>query len=409
MLVQAGAKRFGVNPNACRARNGSVLTGPRDKRLAYADLVEDAAKLPIPDYNKVTLKNPSDFGIVGKDTPRVDVPSKGDGSAVFGLDVRVPGMLFAVVARCPTCGGRPKSFDATKAKAVRGVRAVIEIPPVQEAHSTGGIAVVADSTYAAIRGREALQVEWDHGPAVAESSATLRKQMEELLGKPGKVVRNDGDAAGVLGKATRKVEAVYELPFQAHATMEPMNATVHVGKDRAEAWVPSQGPQWAMDIVSKTGGVPPEKVVVHTTLMGGGFGRRYHGDFVMEATQVSKAMGAPVQLVWTREDDMMHDFYRPASLHRMNAALDDKGVAAWMHRMASTSISAYWDPPDRAKPEQTEIGGAVNLPYAIPNMRMEYLPAKTHVPVMWWRSVEHSHNGFVVESFLDELAAALKA
>ena len=409
MLVQAAAQRFGVNPNACRAENGYVLTGPRDKRLAYGELVEEAAKLPIPDHNQVTLKNPSDFKIVGKHTPRVDIPSKVDGSATFGLDVRVPGMLFAVVARCPTCGGKPKSFDATKAKAVRGVREVLEIPPVQDAHTTGGIAVVADSTYAAIKGRQALQIEWDHGPAVAESTATLRKQFEELLGKAGTVVRNDGDAEGTIGKAAHKVEAVYELPFQAHATMEPMNATVHVRKDGAEAWVPSQGPQWAKDIVAGAGGVPPGKVVVHTTLMGGGFGRRYHGDFVMEATQISKGVGAPVQVVWTREDDMMHDFYRPASLHRMSAALDDKGgVAAWMHRMASTSISSYWDPPDKAKPEQSEIGGAVNLPYAIPNMRMEYLPAKTYTPVMWWRSVEHSHNGFVVESFLDELAAALK-
>jgi len=313
------------------------------------------------------------------------------------------------VARCPTCGGKPKSFDATKAKAVRGVREVLEIPPVQEAHTTGGIAVVAESTYAAIKGREALQVEWDHGPGVDESSATLHRQLEELIGKTGTVVRNDGDALAAIGKGARKVEAVYELPFEAHATMEPMNATVHVGKDGAEAWVPSQGPQWAKDIVAKTGGVPPEKVVVHTTLMGGGFGRRYHGDFVMEATQVSKAVGAPVQVVWTREDDMRHDFYRPASLHRMSAALDEGGgIAAWMHRMASTSISSYWDPPDKAKPEQTEIGGAVNLPYLVPNVRMEYLPAKTYVPVMWWRSVEHSQNAFVVESFLDELAAALK-
>jgi isoquinoline 1-oxidoreductase beta subunit len=220
MLVQAAAKRFGVNPNACRAANGHVLTGPRDKRLAYGELVEEAAKLPIPDHDKVTLKNPSDFKIVGKDTPRVDVPSKVDGSAVFGLDVRVRN-LFAVIARCPTCGGKPKSFDATKAKAVRGVREVLEIRPVRDAHTTGGIAVVADSTYAAIKGREALQIEWDHGPAVAESSATLRKQFEELLAKPGTVVRNDGDAEEAIGKGARRA---IRAAVQAHATMEPMSA-----------------------------------------------------------------------------------------------------------------------------------------------------------------------------------------
>jgi isoquinoline 1-oxidoreductase beta subunit len=409
MLVQAGAQRFGVNPDACRAERGFVLTGPRDKRLSYAELVEEAAKLPLPDFKKVSLKNPSDFRIVGTETPRVDIPSKVSGAALFGMDVRVPGMLYAVVARCPTFGGRPKSFDATKAKAVRGVKDVREIPPVKDAHTCGGIAVVADSTWAAIKGREALEIEWDHGPAVAESSDTLRKHFQDQLGKTGTVVRNDGDAEGTLARATRKIEAVYELPFQAHATMEPMNATVHIRKDGAEAWVPSQGPQWAKDILAKEGGVPPDKVVVHTTLMGGGFGRRYHGDFVMEAAQLSKALEAPVKVVWTREDDMMHDFYRPASLHRMSAALDDKGeLLAWMHRMSSVSISGFWDPPEKAKPAESEIDGAVNLPYAIPGIRVEYLPATSHVPVMWWRSVEHSHNGFVVNAFLDEVAAEAK-
>jgi len=348
--------------------------------------------------------------IVGKDMPRGDIPSKVDGSATFGIDVRVPGMLYAVVARCPTFGGKAKSFDGTKAKAVRGVKDVVEIPAVGPgAFTAGGIAVVADSTWAAIKGREALKIEWDHGPAASESSESLHKQFEELLGKQGTVVRNDGDAEATLGKAARKIEAVYELPFQAHATMEPMNATVHVRKDGAEAWLACQGPQWPKDVIAKVAGVPPEKVDVHTTLMGGGFGRRYHADFAVEAAQVSKAVGAPVQVVWTRDDDLQHDFYRPASLHKLSGALDDKGVlSAWMHRMSSVSIASFWEPPDKAKPESSEIGGAVNLPYAIPNLRMEYAPARSKVPVMWWRSVEHSHSAFVTECFLDELAAAAK-
>jgi isoquinoline 1-oxidoreductase beta subunit len=410
MLLQAAAAHWQVNPNACKTELGHVMTGPRQKRLSYGELVEAAAKLPVPPLKHVPLRNHDEFRLVGRSVPRVDVPQKVDGSARFGLDVRVPGMLFAVVARCPTYGGRPGRFDAARAKAVKGVRHVLEIPAVGPgAFTTGGVAVVGESTWAAIQGREALGVEWDHGPNRDESSAALRGRMQALLARPGKVVRADGDAEAALGRATRRIEATYELPFQAHATMEPMNATVHVRPDAAEAWVPSQGPQWAQDEIAKIGGVPAEHVVVHTTFLGGGFGRRYHADFVVEATQISKAIGAPVQVVWTREDDIQHDFYRPAAMHRFAAGLDERGTAlAWTDRMTSTSIDAFWTPADRAKPESTEIGGAVNLPYAIPNLRMEYSPAPTPVPVMWWRSVEYSINGFAVESFVDELATAAK-
>jgi isoquinoline 1-oxidoreductase subunit beta len=411
MLVQAAARHWQVNPNACTTELGHVMTGPRQKHLSYGELVEAAAKLPVPPFDDVTLRNPDEFRLVGTSVPRVDVPSKVDGSARFGLDVRVPGMLFAVIARCPTYGGKPLRFDAARAKAVAGVKHVIEIPAVPEgAFTAGGVAVVAESTWAAIQGRAALDVEWDPGPNRDESSAAIHQRMEELLAQPGKLMRNDGDAEAALEKAAHRIEAVYELPFEAHATMEPMNATVHVRPDGAEAWLPSQGPQWGQDMIAKIGGVPSAKVVVHTTLLGGGFGRRYHADFVVEATQVSKAVGAPVQVVWTREDDIQHDFYRPAAMHRFEAGLDADGKpVAWTDRMTSTSIDGFWTPADRAKPESTEIDGAVNLPYAIPNVRMEYAYAKTPVPVMWWRSVEHSINGFAVESFLDELAAAAKA
>jgi isoquinoline 1-oxidoreductase beta subunit len=222
------------------------------------------------------------------------------------------------------------------------------------------------------------------------------------------VVRDDGDAVAVLAAAPRRLEAVYELPFQAHATMEPMNCTVDIRPDRAEAWVPAQGPQWAQDVIAGIAQVKPEAVTVHTTLMGGGFGRRYQADFVAEGAQVSKAIGAPVHLVWTREDDMQHDFYRPAAYHRLQAALDAQGrPLAWLHRLTSTSINAFWH-PEQGKPEESEIGGAVNLPYAFPNLRVEFSPVPTGVPVAWWRSVEHSINGFVTESFLDEVAAAAK-
>ncbi len=410
MLVQAAANRWAVNANTCRAEQGAVVHGPRTKRLPYGDLVAAASKLPVPDLTKVTLLNPAEFRLVGTDIPRADIPGKVDGSGVFGMDVRVPGMLYAVVARCPVFGGRVKRFDATKAKAVRGVKQVVEIPAVPEAHTAGGIAVVADSTWAAMRGRDALEIEWDEGEHAQESSATLRKQFDELVSRPGgTLVRHDGDAEEALGQASQRIEATYEVPFQNHSPMEPMNATVHVRQDDAEAWLPSQGPQWGQDAIAKIAGLPADKVVVHTTLMGGGFGRRYHADFAAEAAQISKAADAPVKLVFTREDDTQHGFYRPASLHKLSGALDAKGQpTAWLHRMSSVSIDGYWTPPDKAKPASSEVGGAANLGYAIPNLRMEYSPAKSGVPVMWWRSVEHSTNGFVTECFLDELAAAGK-
>ena len=406
MLVAAAAEQWKVDPAACKTAKG-VVTGPGGRSLSYGDLVEEAAKRPLPDFKTLALKKDADLTIVGTNVPRVDIPAKTDGRARFGIDVRVPGMLYAVIARCPTIGGKAVRFDAAKAKAVPGVKHVVEIPPTgpDGAFAPGGVAVVAETSWAAIQGRLALGVEWDHGLHVAESSAALRQQMEQLIAQPGKVCRSDGDAEAALGRATRKVEAVYELPFVGHATMEPMNATVHVKPDSVEAWLPSQGPQWPQGVMAQIAGVPPPKVTVHTTLLGGGFGRRYHADFAAEAAQVSKAVGAPVQVLWTRDDDIQHGFFRPMAMHRLAAGLDEKGrPLAWHHRMSSTSIDAFWSPPDKAKPESSEIGGAVNLAYAIPNLRMEYAQAKSAVPVMWWRSVEHSITAFVNESFLDELA-----
>ena len=410
MLVMAAAQAWNVTPETCRAERAGVIHGPRKTRLDYSELVEAAAKLPIPDFKKVTLKNPNDFNIVGTSIPRADIPSKVNGSAKFGIDVRVPGMLFAVVARCSTFGGKVAKLDDTRAKAVSGVKQVFEIPAVGPgAWSAGGVAVVADSTWAAIQGREALKIEWDLGPNTSENSNELREQFQALTEKPGKVIRNDGDVDQALAAANgNKIDAVYELPFLAHATMEPMNCTVDIRADRAEVWAPTQAPDWTQGTVAQIAGLKPETVVVHTMLMGGGFGRRYQADFVTEAAQVAKQAGKPVQLLWTREDDMTHDFYRPAAYHQLQAALDAGGKPlAWRHHIATTSIRAFWS-PNGPKPEQQEVGGAVDLPYAIPNIRVEYSNPKSHVPVAWWRSVEHSINGFVTESFLDELAAAAK-
>jgi len=409
MLIQAAAQTWGVDAVTCHAKDGAVIHGARSSRLTYGELVEKASQLPVPDLDNVTLKNPDNFRYVGKSIPHVDIPSKVDGSAQFGIDVRVPGMLHAVVARCPTFGGTAKSFDATKAKAVPGVRDVIEIPAVGTGcHSAGGVAVVADTTWAAISGRSALQIEWDNGPNAGETSDSLREQMKSLTAKPAKPVRTVGDADAALAHAYKTIEAEYELPFLAHATMEPMNCVADVRADGAEVWSPTQSPQWNQSVVAQAIGLKPESVIVHTTLMGGGFGRRAQTDFAVEAAQVSKAIGKPVQVLWTREDDMQHDFYRPAFHHRLSAALDSAGgVEAWRHRVSSVSINALWRP--QADPSDSEIGGcATYLPYQTKNFQLEYALALSGVPRAWWRSVENSSSGFVVESFLDELAAAAK-
>src|SRR6266481_1377715 len=326
MLIAAAAQKWEVSPDTCKAANGQVVHGNPKRYLAYGELVEAAAKLPIPNLNTVALKNSDDFTLVGHDTRRFEVRDKATGAAKFGIDSRVPGMLFAVVARCPVFGGKVASFEATKAKAVPGVRDVIQFETSgRGASTTGGIAVLADNSWAAMQGRNALEVKWDFGPASKESSAGLHEQFLANAAKPGKIVRNDGDADAALASSTKTIEAAYEFPFAAHACMEPINCTVHIRPDGAEAWVPTQAPQWAQGVIAEAAKLPPEKVIVHTTLMGGGFGRRYQADFVMEAAQVAKATGKPVMVLWTREDDMQHDFYRPASYHKMQGAVDANG------------------------------------------------------------------------------------
>ncbi len=407
MLVQAAATRWQVEPATCRTRGGVVFHDATKKRAGYGELVNAAATLPIPDMKTVPLKDPSTFSIIGTSLARTDIPSKVNGSAKFGIDTRVPGMLYAAVARCPVIGGTPKGVDASKAKSIAGVRDIVEIAAIKSAFSSAGVAVVATSTWAAISGRDALKIEWNNGPNAGESSTELHAQMRTLTASAGTVVRNDGDAMAALSTAATKLEAVYEAPFQAHAPMEPMNCTVDVRADGAEAWVPSQSPHNARTTIAEIAGLPADKVVVHTALMGGGFGRRAMSDFVAEAAQISKAVKAPVKLQWTRDDDMQHGFFRQAACHRFKGALDKDGKpVAWLDRLSSTSIAAFMFGGGRA--EGTEIGGAADVPYAIPNLRMEYQAAKSGVPVTFWRSVQYSFNPFAVEGFIDEMAAAAK-
>ncbi|MGB9460523.1 MAG: xanthine dehydrogenase family protein molybdopterin-binding subunit [Candidatus Acidiferrum sp.] len=408
MLIAAAAKKWEVGADTCKAENGYVVHGHPERSYTYGELAADAARLPIPNFNTVPLKNSRDFSIVGHDTHRVDAAEKATGKAIYGIDARPAGLLYAVIARCPVFYGKVASFDVAKAKAVPGVRDVFQIATSGRGASTnGGVAVLAENSWAAIQGRKALEVKWDEGPAANESSVELHNEFIANAAKPGGIVRNDGDADSALAAASKKIEAIYELPFAAHACMEPMNCTVHIQPDRAEAWVPTQAPQWAQAVIAEAAKLPPEKVTVHTTLMGGGFGRRYQADFVMEAAQVAKAAGKPVMVLWTREDDMHHDFYRPASYHKFQGALDESGnLSAWKHFQTSTSIASKWSAEGEKDSGKGEFGTGATIPYSTPNIRIEYTLAHSSAPRAWWRSVEHSSSGFVVETFVDELAAA---
>lgn len=405
MLITAAAHRWNVSAADCRVKSGAVWHG--SDQLSYGELVGSASHLPIPDLRTVRLKKPEEFQLIGRGAPRTDIPAKIDGSAIFGLDVRVPDMVYAVVARCPVFGGKMKSFDAAQTKAMKGVLDVFPIEPDKSVHSCGGVAVVAESTYIAMQARKQLRIDWDYGPAATESSETLRRQFRKLVDSSMKVVLDQGnvDAALTSAPVEKRVECDYELPFEAHATMEPMNCTVHVQSDRAEAWIPTQAPEWAMGAIGQATGLPPQKVKVHTTYMGGGFGRRYQADFAFEAAQVAKKTRRPVQLVWSREDDMGHDFYRPASYHRITGAVDaDGNITAWRHKSTSTSIAGFWG--WKGPPESSEMGCTMQMPYRAKSYRLEYLPADSAVPRAWWRSVEASVIGFVMESYVDELAHA---
>jgi isoquinoline 1-oxidoreductase subunit beta len=419
ILLVAAAQQWGVEKKDCRAESSTVVHVPSGRRVSYGELVETASKLPAIKADDIALKRPGDFRFIGKPVPRVDLPSKVDGSAMFGIDVRVPEMLFAVVARCPHFGGKLKSFDASVAKAVPGVRAVFPITPLgfvpklgPRINTAGGVAVVAESTWSAMQARKALRISWDKGPNGSETSAALSKQLKaQAAAPPSFVAVNQGDALKALEQNAKKIEAHYELPFQAHATMEPMNTTIHVRKDAIEVWSPTQIGAGLQEEIALLSGLSAQQVIVHMTLCGGSFGRRYQWDYAAEAWQVAKEMKDPVQLLWTREDDLQHDFYLQYSYHRLSGGLDaQNNIVAWSHRVVSTPIRAVFDPPEKlGDPKHVasqELGGADVLPYAALSFRLDYNPVRSAVPRAWWRSVEHSFNAFAKECFVDELAHA---
>ena len=405
-MVAAAAHAWNVPESECTSAKSTVTHAASGRKLAYGELVSAARSLPLPDAKTAKLKDPAQFTLIGRATPHRDIPDKCTGKARFGLDVRVPGMVYAVIARCPTFGGSPARFDASKALAVPGVLQVFEIPARgYRVYTGGGVVVVAKSTWAAIQGRKALDITWNPGPNRAESTDSLRAQMKHALENAPAWCADGGGGDFEKVPAAMSIESTYEFQFLSHACMEPMNMTIHFREGKVEAWAPSQAGEAMRKMIAQELALPEASVAVHTTFMGGGFGRRYQYDFPTEAAQIARKVSTPVQLVWTREDDMTHDFYRPAGMRRMRGALDAKGnVVAWSDHLADTSLNSMWGDPDKRKADGSEQPARIDYP--IPYYRIASTPVESAVPRAWWRSVGHSFNGVAVECFIDELAHA---
>jgi len=396
MLIAAAAQVWRVDPSECRAKNGRI-SNAHGKSLSYGQLAEAAAKMPVP--KQVKLKPREEFRLIGTSLPRLDTAGKVDGSAEFGLDVKLPGMLYASIAQCPFLGGKALSVDAAAAQASPGVRRVLP--------TASGVVVVADHFWQALKARRALKITWDPGANARLDNAAVWATLKKTAGaNAGLPARKEGDAAAALKSAQRTVEAVYELPLLAHAPMEPMNCTADVKADRCDLYVGTQVQQMAQAAAAAAAGLPPERVNVYTTLLGGGFGRRLDVDFIPAAVEASKAMGAPVKLIWTREDDMTHDTFRPPALEEISGGIDSAGrLIAWKLHITSPSITARFDPTSK-DPFDSVVEYALNYPYGVPNIALTYSRQEIGIDVGYMRSVSHAPNCFVIESFMDELAAA---
>ena len=404
MLVAAAAERWKVGADTITVSRGSVMHEPSARKASFGSLAAAAANQPVP--QEVKLKAAADFAFIGKRVPRTDAHAKSNGSAIYTQDVKLPGMLTALVAHPPRFGGKPKSFDAAKAKAVKGVVDVVAIP--------GGVAVLAGDFWSAKKGRDALSVDWDESGAFKLGSGEIMAEYRRLASTPGLPARKDGDVAAALASAAKTLEAVYEFPYLAHATMEPMNCVVRLSAEGCEIWNGEQFQSIDQPAVAAALGMKPEQVKLNMLYAGGSFGRRAnpHSDYVLEAVQVAKAIGGrvPVKLVWTREDDMRAGYYRPMYCHALKAGLDAQGgIVAWRHRIVGQSIlagTAFEAMMVKDGIDATSVEGAANLPYVIPNLGVELHSPKTGVPVQWWRSVGSTHTAFSTETFIDELAAA---
>jgi CO/xanthine dehydrogenase Mo-binding subunit len=401
MLVTAAAQRWKVDPSTCRAENGTVVHAATGRRLGYGALAEAAGRLPVPE--NVALKDPASFRLIGRPHRRLDTAGKVDGSAKFGIDTRLPAMKYAVVAASPCFGGKLTAVDEAKAKAVPGVTQVVRLDDA--------VAVVATHTWAAKEGLAAAAPQWDPGSNARVSTRDIVEQLARASERPGVVARREGDAAATIAGAARRIEAIYQQPFLAHAAMEPMNCTVHMTKERCEIWVGTQIPTITQVAVMKLTGLKREQVIIHNHLLGGGFGRRLEFDGTVRAVQVAQQVQGPVQVIWTREEDIQHDMYRPCYYDRFSAAVDGQGKPlAWSHRIAGSSIVARFFPPwikDGLDPDA--VDSSANQPYEIDHIHVDWVAQEPPgVPTSWWRGVGVTRGTFAVESFIDELAAEAK-
>jgi isoquinoline 1-oxidoreductase beta subunit len=412
MLEAAAAARWGVPAGEVEAKNHEVVHGPTGRRLGYGELAKSAAAVPLPARDALRLKDPSRFRYIGKgDLKPVDAVDIVAGKARYAIDVRLPGMLYAVVARPQVLGGKVVSFDATLALEQPGVVRVVPIdatPGAPNFHPLGGVAVIGKDTWAAIQGRRALKITWDDGPNAGYDSAAYRAALEESARKPGRVVRDDGDFAAASAAATRRITAEYYLPHLAHASMEPPAACARIQDGKCEVWGGFQSPQSTRDMVAERLGMKAEDVAVHVTLLGGGFGRKSKCDFGIEAALLSKAMdGKPVMVTWTREDDLRHDYYHTVSVEHLEAGVDARGLpVAWLHRTVAPTIMSTFDAAARQQADWELAMGVINVPFAIRAVRIENPEATAHTRIGWFRSVANIPHAFAVQSFLDELAAA---
>lgn len=404
MLIEAAAKKWNVAASECYAENGFIIHRASGKKFGYGELVEDASRLQPP--KDVKLKDPKDYKIIRKPLKRQDMPLKTNGSAVFGIDKKIPGMLYAVVERNPRFLGKVKSFDDTATKAVAGVKHVLKVEMNVFATKREGVAVVADSLWAALQGRKALKVEWDDSGFEHVSTESLYTRMREDLKKPGYSQRSGGDFETAFSKAAKKLEAVYETPYESHSCMEPLNCIAHVHDDVCEIWGPIQGPDWIQRDLSQKLGLKPENVIVNMTFLGGGFGRKAFTDYPHEAAVISKEIKAPVQVVWTREDDMTQGPFRPGAVYECKGGLSANGnITSLKAKMAAQNMGHQWPGADKTSFNDSTTEGFLEGYFeSIPHYSFSDIPTESPVPVMWWRSVYSSTNGFAYESFMDELA-----
>jgi isoquinoline 1-oxidoreductase beta subunit len=412
MLEAAAAAQWKVPVSEVEARNHEVVHLPSGRRAGYGSLAKAAAAQPVPPRDSVRLKDPAKFRYIGTGQIKlVDGPDIATGKARFGIDTRLDGMLYAVVARPPVFGGKAASFDDTEAKKVPGVVRVVAIdqsPLPTEFNPLGGVAVIGTNTWAAMEGRRALKITWDDGPNASYDSVAFKAALEDAARKPGKVVRNDGDYDAAAAGAARRHQAEYYIPHLAHATMEAPAATARIAQGKCEVWGPFQSPQAARDRVAKRLGMSAADVTVHVTLLGGGFGRKSKPDFAIEAALLSKAMeGKPVKVTWTRDDDLHNSYLHTVSVEHLEAAVDGQGrPVAWLHRTVAPTIVSTFNPAANHE-APFELGmGVINVPFAIPNIRIENPPATAHTRIGWFRSVSNIPHAFAVQSFVAELAAA---